>query len=425
MGKIGKLTGKNGGSRVTVYPITIPQAVVDPTTKKKLRDELDEIKQAAAGGIEEAPKDGKYYARKNGAWADVNATVLTLTINTNQSSHTDVANVKATVTYGGTSKQMGNGDTLDLTIDTTYTITFPEVANYKKPDDITFTVESAGMVTKVGTYKTEVVTVSVTSEDSSSVAGQVVTINGSTITLTSSGVATKKIPFGTEYSVSVSARDGYMNPSTQTFTASKASRAVAMAYKTIQLGVFIQDINGKLWTTDNWDASNNANANAIAVLTNNVKVLVALTDSGGTKRISRDYDSPIENYCTAISDTTAAKSDYDGKTNTANILKTVSSTSYAAGWANAFTFPDGTKGHLPALGEFWEVYQNKAAVDAALAKCGGTAMDTSYYHWCSTFWGVSSSGQRDCWILQWPDGDTSHSHLNGSHYVRAFAAYSD
>lgn len=422
MGKIGKLTGKSGGSRVTIYPITIPQAVVDPTTKKKLRDELDEI-QAAAGGIEEAPKDGKYYARKNGAWADVNATVLTLTINTNQSSHTDVANVKATVTYGGTSKQMGNGDTLDLTMGTTYTITFPEVANYKKPDDITFTVESTGMVTKIGTYKTEVVTVSVTSEDSSSVAGQVVTINGSTITLTASGVATKKIPFGTEYSVSVSARDGYMNPSTQTFTASKASRAVSMIYETIKMGVFIQDKNGKLWTTAQWDTANNANANAIAVLTNNVKVLVALADSGGTKQMSNDYTSPIEDYCTAISDGTAAKADYNGKTNTANIIKTVSSTSYAAGWANAFTFPDGTKGHLPSLGEFWEVYQNKTAVDAALAKCGGSAMYTGY-HWCSTFWGVYG-GIRNCWVLDWSDGGTLDYRLNDSNYVRAFAAYSD
>lgn len=419
MGKIGKLTGKNGGSRVTIYPITIPQAVVDPTTKKKLRDELDEIKQAAAGGIEEAPKDGKYYARKNGAWADVNATVLTLTINTNQSSHTDVANVKATVTYGGTSKQMGNGDTLNLTMGTTYTIIFPEVANYKKPDDITFTVESAGMVAKVGTYKTEVVTVSVTSEDSSSVAGQVVTINGSTITLTASGVATKKIPFGTEYSVSVSTRDGYMNPSTQTFTASQASRAVAMVYETKKLGVFIQDINGKLWNVDDWDTSNNANANGVAVITDNVSVIVALNDSDSKMQIAGSNTTRVETYCTEYPLEQYAKLDYEGKTNTSNILKAVSSTSYAAGWCNNYTFPDGiTKGHLPSAGEFYEVNLNRDNVNTALAKCGGSQLQTAYYQ-TSTYFGFDTEDKRSFWGLA--QSGFGYGNLLVSNYVRPFS----
>lgn len=425
MGKIGRLSGKSGDENITIYPLTIPQAVIDPDTKKKLRDELDEIKQSAVGGIEEAPMDGKYYARKDGAWADINQSALLLTIKTNQSAHTDVSAVKALVSYEGGSTELGNGDLMDLSIGTEYTITFPEVEGYKKPDTIVFTAQKNEKITKEGIYQTEVVTVNVTAEDGSSVAGQQVTINGGVFSIDESGQVITKVPFDTSYSVSVDAKSGYTSPSSQSFTASQASRVVSMIYETIKLGVFIQDKSGKLWTTDNWDASNNANANAIAVLTNNVKVLVALTDSGGTKQISSDYESPIENYCTAISDMTAAKADYDGKTNTANILKTVSSTSYAAGWANAFTFPDGTKGHLPALGEFWEVYQNKAAVDAALAKCGGTAMNTSYYHWCSTFWGVDSFDYRYCWFLDWSNGYTGRDRLDSYNYVRAFAAYSD
>ena len=425
MGKIGRLTGKSGEENITIYPLTIPQAVIDPDTKKKLRDELDEIKQSAAGGIEEAPKDGKYYARKDGAWADINQSALQLTIKTNQSTHTDISDVKATVSYDGSSVELANGDMMDLVIGIEYTITFPEVDGYKKPETIVFTAQKNEKVTKEGIYQTELVTVNVTAEDGSSIAGQQVTVNGNVFTLDESGQVATKVPFGTSYSVSVDVKSGYTSPSSQSFTANQASRAVSMIYGTIKLGVFIQDKSGKLWATDQWNASNNANANAIAVLTNNVKVLVALTDSGGTKQMASSYTEPIENYCTAISDATAAKADYNGKTNTANILKTVSSTSYAAGWANAFTFPDGTKGHLPSLGEFWEVYQNKAAVDAALSKCGGTAMNTSYYHCCSTFWGVGGYDTRGCWVLRWSGGGAGGNGLDYSGSVRAFAAYSD
>lgn len=415
MGKIGKLTGKSGGSRVTIYPITIPQAVVDPTTKKKLRDELDEIKQAAAGGIEEAPKDGKYYARKNGAWADVNTPTLSLTINTNQSSRTDVASVKATVTHDGTSTQMGHGDRLELIKNKTYTITFPEVANYKKPDNITFVVDRDGLFDMVGTYQTEVVTVSVTAEDSSSVAGQVVTINGEAITLTASGIATNKVPFGTEYSISVDSKSGYWKPSVQTFTASQSFRNVTMAYKIVPLGVYIQDKSGNLWTTDQWDSNNNANANAIAVITANIQVLVSLKEINN--RFTDTYDTPFENYCNAVSDEAVAKVDYNGKENTANILKTIDG--FIAGWATNFKFPDGTTGgYIPALGELREIYLNRTAINNALSACGATTMDKTSY-WSSTFNRVDA--YRYFWKHLWGmDSVGGEKSINYNIYVRAF-----
>ena len=40
MAKIATLKGKNG---TDVYPGTIPQAVIDPSTKKTLRNELDDL----------------------------------------------------------------------------------------------------------------------------------------------------------------------------------------------------------------------------------------------------------------------------------------------------------------------------------------------------------------------------------------------
>lgn len=353
------------------------------------------------------------------------ASKVLVSVLSNQTSDDTIAATKATVSYGSTSVQASNGSVVYIPHDQTVTVTYPAVMGYKTPSAVTINNTSGGQATASGTYKTEIVTVAVTSEDASSVAGQQITINGNVFTLDSTGVCTSKVPFDVQYSVSADAKSGYTSPSTQTFTASQTSRAVSMIYETIKLGVFIQDKSGKLWTTDSWDTSNNSNANAIAVLTSNVKVLVALTDSGGTKQIHSSYSGALENYMTAISDATQAKADYKGAENTANIMKLQSSTSYAAGWCNAFTFPDGkTKGHLPSLGEFWEVYQNKSLVDAALSKCGGTAINTSYYHWCSTFWGIYDY-YRSCWVLRWSDGNVSYTGLSTDRYVRAFAAYSD
>ena len=352
------------------------------------------------------------------------ASKVKVSILSNQSSDSTISAVKATVVYGSTSLKASNGSVVYIPHDQTVTVTFPSVTGYKTPSSVTINNKSGGQATASGTYKTEIVTVTVSADNSTSMSGRTVTINGTAHTYAGSAIS-QKIPFGTSYSVVCSAYNGYNTPATQTFTASQTSRAVSMIYETIKLGVYIQDKSGRLWTTGSWATSNNANANAIAVLTSNVKVLVALTDSGGTKQIHSSSSGALENYMTAIEDTTQAKADYKGAENTANIMKLQSSTSYAAGWCNAFTFPDGkTKGHLPSLGEFWEVYQNKSLVDAALSKCGGTAINTSNYHWCSTFWGIFFGSNHYCWILHWGGGGgVTYRLLDGSCYVRAFAAY--
>ena len=130
MAKIAKVTGENG---MNVYPGTIPQAVIDPFTKKTVRDELDDI-QANALTIEEgddeipevdsvaadtstkalqdwdgndirttylkdAPKDGGHYTRKDGKWNKVVIpNVLTVDSAISSTSSTPVQN-KAVKAY--------------------------------------------------------------------------------------------------------------------------------------------------------------------------------------------------------------------------------------------------------------------------------------------------------------------------------------
>lgn len=187
-------------------------------------------------------------------------------------------------------------------------------------------------------------------------------------------------------------------------------------------GVYIEATNGKLFTSDKWTGS--LTANSVVVIQDEVRFRIALTQSSSTMKIHSSSSGTLENYMTAIRDYSQAKLDMKSAENTANIMKLQSGTDYAAGYCNAFTFPDGkTKGLLPALRWLQTAYDNKAAVDACLAACGATAMDTSNYHWVSTFWGVNISNDRTCWLLHWSDGYVYSYGLNSGSRVRPFAAY--
>lgn len=189
----------------------------------------------------------------------------------------------------------------------------------------------------------------------------------------------------------------------------------------VEYGVFIQDTNGKLWETEDWD--NSVKPNAIAIITDETKFLMALEQSD--LQISSTCQTEFEEHMYAASTSHAAIKNYDGAGNTARMLKVQPSTDYAAGYCNAFTFPNGkTKGYLPSLGQLYLACRNKGKVNAALGKCGGTAMGIPYvYYWSSTFWGNNRYGYRNCWILSWSDGGVDNYYLNSYFYVRPFADF--
>lgn len=435
-----------------------------------------------------------------------NTTILTVNAITNQSSHTDIGSATCTVSASGMDTvTLSNGGTAKVPTGASCTVSWSAVTNYKAPTE-TFTASGVSQ-TKTGTYQTELVTVTVTTEDGTSVAGQVITINGNSHTLTAEGTCTQKVAFGTKYSITANAKTNYTTPTSITDrTASQASYPVTMEYKlanetltvnvsgltsgftitvknssgavlgtstsanktfsiakgtvyyvyassvsgyivtesfgpytavagnsrTVSVaytyrpgttspsnGVYIKDTDGYYCTIDEW--SDTLTADCVAVITSSCRFGFALTEASGTKQMHGSYSGELENYMTAIEDDSAAKADYDGATNTTNIMKLQPSTSYAAGWCNAYTFPSGKSGFLPSLGQMWAAYINKEAVDAALTKAGGAAL-TSAYYWTSTFWGVSNS-RRYCWVLNWIDGYVNYNSLSsGGIRVRPFCS---
>ena len=183
-------------------------------------------------------------------------------------------------------------------------------------------------------------------------------------------------------------------------------------------GVYIEGLDGKAYTVDNWQGSNAANS--IVVASGDVKFRIALTEPKGSIYMG-GYHNSFENYMTALG-YAEAKADYNGLGNTANILKVQPSTSYAAGYCDAYIFPDGkTKGYLPALGQWELAYQNKTAINDALSKCGGTAV-RSYFHWSSTFYSNGYEKERSFWCLNWRNGQADTTFTLGTDaYVRPFA----
>ena len=183
--------------------------------------------------------------------------------------------------------------------------------------------------------------------------------------------------------------------------------------------VYIEGLDGKAYTVGNWQSS--YSANSIIVANGDIKFRIALTQPSNMTLCNNSTNN-LGFYMTETTYSGTAVSDYDGAGNTENILKVESRTRFAAGYCNGFTFPDGkTKGYLPSLGQLYLAYQNKDAVNAALNKCGGTAMFEDYY-WSSTFSNVRDDGKVYFWTISWRDGYCYNgSYLNILYCVRPFA----
>ena len=372
--------------------------------------------------------EGKAIWGKGGGGAgSLNETVMISLVSNQDEAATpdaDLLGKSVHVIYGDQDKELvWQGEVIKTTVpmNMTYQVVFPSDDRYKCPAQQEY-IALAGETREVkGLYYTEAVTVNVTCDDGTSAEGQQVTINGTVYDVDATGRVTAKIPFDVEYTVSVNTKSGYTSPSSATETANSKSKAISMEYILIVYGVFIEATDGTLHQSTEWTGAKTANS--IVVRQPTTAFRIALTQSSSTMKIHSSYDGALENYMTAISDTAQAKLDMKSAENTANIMKLQSGTGYAAGYCNAFTFPDGkTKGLLPALGWLQTAYDNKAAVDACLAACGATAMDTSNYHWASTFGGVSGS-YRYCWLLPWSDGTVGNYGLGDRRRVRPFAAY--
>lgn len=180
-------------------------------------------------------------------------------------------------------------------------------------------------------------------------------------------------------------------------------------------GVFIQHVDGTLYTTSEWTAGGFANdqANGVAVCDISASFVIAKEYISYGMTWSSNTSSLVSGVV-ATDDSTIAKTDYAGAANTA-LIAAIDTSKAAYSCAN-YAFPNGAKGHLPALGEWAIAFNNKRAVNSAMSLIGGVAF-SSNYHWSSTQINGGSA-----WVLTWSDGDAQRSSKASDSRVRAFLA---
>lgn len=154
-------------------------------------------------------------------------------------------------------------------------------------------------------------------------------------------------------------------------------------------GVYIQHINGALFTNEEWleKGYDSSVANGIAVIDDATQFVMSKTI--GMAAWSSNTTNNVEGL--AALDSTNARIDYKGYSNTQLILKT--DTSGAAYRCSNHTFPNKLKGYLPSAGELLIAHKYKATIDAIRSSLGLSAFPLRL--WTSTQSSADAAYQQE------------------------------
>lgn len=181
-------------------------------------------------------------------------------------------------------------------------------------------------------------------------------------------------------------------------------------------GVFIQHIDGTLYTMAEWEERGyeTSVANGVAVIDSAAKFVIAKEQISSSMVWSSS--TTIVNGVLTTTSLEKAQTDYAGEAHTA-ILAASAKHEAAYSCAN-YEFPNGQKGYLPAFGEWTVAYNYKEDIESAMSLIGGTAIAASN-HWSSTQYSAPYA-----WLFNWNTGANSKPSKTYKRSVRAFAALS-
>ena len=317
--------------------------------------------------------------------------VVSISLISNQSNNDTALNgATITVTNIDTGKiistQRWTGTVIKLKIAsvTSVSVSVSSVKGYRSPNAKTFLTGIGSTRNVTMQYDTEVVTITVTANNGANMSGQIVTVNNESHTY--SRPYSVEIPFGTHYSVSVNAKNGYIAPAAVSYTANQKSRSVTLSYTYQPMGIYILDTDGNLTTANNWDTANNSKAVGVYVGTENSHFVIAPHFSNKKWGGSGTTISGID-----TDEFDKAQKDYAGESNTDKILAQLGTDEdSAAEYCRKYTFKNGKKGYLWAGGEALDARENNEAINTALSKIGGFDMGNRPY-WTSSQVNASSA----------------------------------
>ena len=312
-------------------------------------------------------------------------------------TNTDTGNVISTHQWEGTELK------LKVAPVTPVSISVSSVNGYRSPDAKAFTTGVGSTRNVTMQYDTEVVTITLTANNGADMSGQVVTVNNEKHTYSSP--LSVKIPFGTNYSISVNKNSEYIAPKAVKYTANQKIRSVTLSYTYAPMGVYIYDTDGNFITANKWNTANNRKAVGVYVGTENTKLIISPTypTSGGGEEWG---NNTIISGIVTTEKVNIARKDYAGEANTNKIISQLGEyRDTVAKYCRNYTFKNGKKGYLWSLGEAYDVFNNIDAVEAALQKIGGEIIElvehwtstqySSYYAWVQGEYGYSGYKGKD------------------------------
>ena len=177
-------------------------------------------------------------------------------------------------------------------------------------------------------------------------------------------------------------------------------------------GVYVQHVDGKLFTTEQWTEKgfSGSDANGVALITSNVQYVIAKTDASAGYTLWSSSTSKVDGATVAYS-FDKAKNDFAGEVNTAIIANEVSG---AATLCIDYIVPNGQSGYLPALGELREACEHKTDVESAMSLIDGESF--------AAMWSSTQKAGTDAWVIHWSNNVSSAYSKNSTNgVVRAFA----
>lgn len=173
----------------------------------------------------------------------------------------------------------------------------------------------------------------------------------------------------------------------------------------IPYGVYIQDLNSKLYTPAQWTESGllSGSANGVVVVTPKISVVVA------TERIICSWftekDINLVEGVLTTGDVDVAFGDFNGEENTRLIAEALGENSAAYKCSN-YVFPNGVRGYLPSLGELAEIKPYQSDYNKAASLIGAKLLNAQF--WSSTqyntvdykrAWGFSYFNNEDDFVF--------------------------
>ena len=246
------LSYESGGETVN-YPIGGEVRYFDEESREHVFYKLFDIdengavwKPSGSGGIEVLPE------------------TVTVTLKSNQSSHTDLTGTVIKIKYKNQELDfIWENDPVAISVPgkVEYTVSVSDIEGYKTPEPAALTSIPGNSRSVELTYETTVLSVSVVSNqpapDISLAGSKVIVTYGETEKEYNwqNGVISVKIPTGAEYAVSVSGADGYKSPAPVSGSASGTAGSVTLEYKTERVGITASSTSKKITVKNKADGS--------------------------------------------------------------------------------------------------------------------------------------------------------------------------